>query len=145
MPKRASAGSAAYDVFVPSPYCLKYGRQVVKLGFQVEMPPIIALDDRSRSGYTLKGLLAYDEDGKEYRIDADVELGLIDSDYRGEVGALLIVRDSEVVNRELYLIPGQAIAQMKFCYVPPTNLILTDDELSETERGDRGFGKLNNE
>jgi len=145
MPTRASDGSAAYDVFIPKKTPLRYGRQIIPLGFAIEMPQHIALDCRTRSGYSAKGLIAYQEgSGMELRIDADVQLGLIDSDYRGEVCAILNVRDPRIHTFPMYLAFGQAVAQMKFCYVPQTRLQVVK-ELSTTERGENGFGKHNNE
>lgn len=144
MPERATKGSAAYDVYVPERVKLQYGRQIIPLGFAVEMPDYLALDNRTRSGYAAKGLIAEQDNGYELRLDAEVTLGLIDSDYRGEVGCILNVRDVRVNNFDIYLTKGQAIAQMKFCFVPQTELIEVA-ELTDTERAEKGFGEANNE
>ena len=138
MPKKATKGSAAYDAYLPVTYKLKPGRQVLPLGFAIEMPEILALDCRSRSGNSAKGLLVRDVTGAELRIDADVQLGLIDSDYRNEVGVIINVRDSRCEYLDLYVERGQAIAQLKFCYVPAVKLVEVE-ELSKTERTG-GFG-----
>lgn len=143
IPVRVTEGSAAYDAKLPSDYELKYGRQIVKLGFALSMSKEIALDDRTRAGYAAKGLLCYDEDDNEYRIDADVILGLIDSDYRDEVGVILHVKDEIVKTKKLFLKRDQAISQLNFIFVPQTEFIVVD-ELDETDRIG-GFGKQNGE
>lgn len=142
MPARATKGSAAYDAYVPEDTDIHYGRQIIPLGFKLEMPPIIEMDDRTRAGYAAKGIQAYDADGKEYRIDADVKFGLIDSDYRGEVGAIIVVRDIRCFYNTLHLKKHQEISQLLFQIVPETEFVITD-EISQTERGEKGFGQAN--
>lgn len=142
MPAKATKGSAAYDAYVPSDIDIHYGRQIIPLGFKLEMPIDIELDDRTRAGYAAKGIQAYDADGREFRIDADVQLGLIDSDYRGEVGAILIVRDIRCFYNTLHLKKHQEISQLLFQSVPDTDLLIVDS-LSKTERGEKGFGAAN--
>lgn len=62
-------------------------------------------------------------------------IGVIDSDYRGEIQVGLINHGSEpfTVHR------GDRIAQMFFLPVAHANLLITDT-LDETERGTGGFG-----
>ena len=62
-------------------------------------------------------------------------LGVIDSDYRGEIKVALINHGEEpfVVN------PGDRIAQMMFVPVFAASLI-ESDELDDTARGEQGFG-----
>lgn len=143
IPSRVTEGSAAYDAILPCNYELKFGRQIVPLGFAISMPKDIALDDRTRAGYAAKGLLCYDEDNNGYRIDADVILGLIDSDYRNEVGVILHVKDEIVKTKKLFLKRDQAISQLNFIFVPQTEFVVTD-ELDKTDRIG-GFGKQNGE
>ena len=60
----------------------------------------------------------------------------IDSGYRGELKVLLVNTDPKVpfeVNR------GERIAQLVIQKVEQAEFIITED-LSETERGDGGFG-----
>ena len=62
--------------------------------------------------------------------------GLIDSGYRGELKVLLVNTDPKEpfeVNR------GERIAQLVIQKVEQAEFIITED-LSETERGDGGFG-----
>ena len=62
-------------------------------------------------------------------------VGIIDSDYRGEIGL-------NVVNMGIgwaEIVPGERLAQIVIlpCYVAEFEQV---DELSESERGSRGFG-----
>ena len=159
MPSRVTDGSAGYDALIPCDYAPVKGRQIIPLGFAIAMPKTLALDSRTRSGYAAKGILCYDNQGNEYRMDADVILGLIDSDYRNEVGIILNVHDAfayptkETIENTgsdwnmhingVHFKRGQALAQFKFCVVPETEFEEVD-ELDETDRIG-GFGKQNGE
>ena len=149
-PELASDGSAAYDAFVPERTELKYGRQIIPLGFKMAMSERLGLDNRTRAGYSAFGLKVVDQNDKEYRIDADVQLGLIDSDYRKEVGTILTVRSWRLLpivkfftRKKYFLQKHQAISQLAFRLVPETVLVQVD-ELDTTDRVG-GFGEQNNE
>lgn len=149
MPKRATEGSVAYDVFVPEYTVVKKGRQVIPLGFAIELPNCnYEAKIEPRSGFSSKGMEGYSRrivhEGvskrMEYiavqpdRFNADVLVGKIDSDYRGEVG--VIIKNDD--DREFIIEAGTRIAQMTFYNVPET--VLTEvEELTETERKG-GFG-----
>lgn len=62
-------------------------------------------------------------------------VGVIDSDYRGEIRVAVINLGSEPVTIE----PGERIAQMGFFPVGRAEFRLAD-ELGDTERGAGGFG-----
>lgn len=61
--------------------------------------------------------------------------GTIDAGYRGEIGVILINHGKEPFTIE----KGMRIAQLVVQYVPQV-FIEETDELSDTERGDKGFG-----
>ena len=85
------------DVTLNMPWC-HMGRGHINLRFGVQLPPNIGLDIRSRSGFSNKGMeldVAFFNDMDEkvgymthVRADVDVVLGLVDEDYKGDVGAL---------------------------------------------------------
>lgn len=81
-----------------------------------------------RSGYSSKGFEAYEADSKR-RIDADVIVGKIDSDYRGEIGVIVHSRE----NKNFFIHKGQRIAQLTFYKVEAADFELADT-LSETLR-----------
>ena len=94
----------------------------VPLGFAVEIPEGYEMQIRPRSGLAKKNKII-------------AVLGTIDSDYRGEVGAIIINH-----SKSIFIIkPNDRIAQAVVCPVIRAEWYLTD-ELSETERGEGGFG-----
>lgn len=159
LPKRATAGAVAYDVFVPEDTVVKKGRQVIPLGFAIELPNCnYEAKIEPRSGFSSKGMEGYSHRierepvfdtrivggvgvkmveciaDQPDRFNADVLVGKIDSDYRGEVG--VIIKNDD--DREFIIKAGTRIAQMTFYNVPET--VLTEvEELTETER-EGGFG-----
>ncbi|MBQ0073140.1 MAG: hypothetical protein KBT34_02975 [Prevotella sp.] len=143
IPERITKGSAAYDAKLPRDYKLEFGRQILPLDIAMSMPEYLYLDSRTRAGYAAKGILAYDKDGKEYRLDADLILGLIDSDYTDAIGAIVHVRDERVKYLDLYVHRGQAIGQLNFGFRIDT-IFEEVEELEETERKG-GYGKMNGE
>ena len=62
--------------------------------------------------------------------------GTIDSDYRGEVKIILgnLGTKDEVINH------GDRVAQFVLAPVTQAHFMVSDDELSKTERGSGGFG-----
>ena len=159
LPKRATEGAVAYDVFVPEYTVVKKGRQVIPLGFAIELPNCnYEAKIEPRSGFSSKGMEGYSRRivhenvvdtrlvggvgvkmveyiaAKPDRFNADVLVGKIDSDYRGEVGVIIKSDD----DREFVIKAGTRIAQMTFYNVPET--VLTEvEELTETDRKG-GFG-----
>ena len=142
LPTRVTKGSAAYDAIIPEDYKLKYGKQIIPLGWCSAMQNCLEMNCRTRAGYAAKGLKC-EINGVEIRIDADVRLGLIDSDFRNEIGVILDVKDPVVYLNDAYIRKGQALAQLDFAFVPETQLQVVG-ELDETERTG-GFGQMNNE
>lgn len=159
MPKRATEGSVAYDVYVPEDTVIKQGRQVIPLGFAIELPDkTYEAKIEPRSGFSSKGIEGYEivqvsqdviiakwvrglRTGPTELIsassdcfNADVLVGKIDSDYREGVGVIINNNDT----REFQIKAGMRIAQMTIYRVPETEFVEVE-ELSETERAG-GFG-----
>ena len=63
------------------------------------------------------------------------EIGTIDETYRGEIGVILL--NTNDVPKKIY--KGDRIAQAVLAPVLRAEFVEVD-ELSETERGDKGFG-----
>lgn len=134
LPQRMSFGAAAYDLFLPQEVYIRPGRQVIGLGFSMEIPNGYAAEIQPRSGFASKGML----DDSDERMDADVMYGLIDSDYRGEVGVIIHSKE-----RFSFGVPkGMRIAQMIIRKVEEPAFVEVES-LDETERGDGGFGSTN--
>lgn len=135
IPTKATDGAAAYDVYAPLTILVKSGRQVIDLGFAIELPEGYEAKIEPRSGYSSKGfagVIDYTSD-TERRFDCDVLQGKIDSDYRASVGVILCNRD-----RNFYIRKGQRIAQLTIYKVE--NAEFVPGELSDTDRGQGGFG-----
>ena len=99
-------------------------RTLVPCGIALAIPRGYEAQIRPRSGLALKRGLSIPN-----------APGTIDSDYRGEVGVILVNLGAETVRIE----PGDRIAQM--VVAPVTRVALREvDELEETERGAGGFG-----
>lgn len=149
MPQKQHEGDAAFDVFVPEDVILRHGRQIIDLKFSIELPIGYAATIQPRSGFSSKGieveehfdLFGQGADVDNVRIDGDVLRGLVDSGYRGNVGVILNIHSLGAYNEDFYhvLKKGTRIAQMQIVEVPQVDLIEVD-ELSDTDRGEGGFG-----
>lgn len=133
-PGKATPGSAAYDVYCPVDTPLRPGRQIIPLGLAIELPDGYEAKIEPRSGYSSKGFVATLGD-TEYRIDADVIQGKIDSDYRDGIGVIVHSREGNIYTIKA----GQRIAQLTI-YKVETADFLEVRELAESERNKGGFG-----
>lgn len=127
LPSYQSLHASGFDLVadVAEEQILKPGeRALVPTGISVEIAPGFEAQIRPRSGLALKK-----------GISMVNTPGTIDADYRGEVGVILINHgaDDFVIKR------GDRIAQMVICPVVRADIIEVT-ELSETWRGDGGFG-----
>jgi dUTP pyrophosphatase len=101
-----------------------FERALIKTGLFLEMEPHLECQIRPRSGLALKkGVTVLNTPGT------------VDSDYRGEVGVILI----NLSNETLVIEDGERIAQMVFCPIVKVNLIAVAS-LNDTARGAGGFG-----
>lgn len=99
-------------------------RHLVPCGFAMALPPGWEAQVRPRSGLALK-----------HGVTCLNSPGTIDADYRGQVHALLINLGGEPFT----ILPGMRVAQMVIAPLAQLHLV-TVDELSETARGEGGFG-----
>lgn len=128
IPFRATSGSAGMDLYacIDEPITLAGGEKaVIPTGIAIELPnEQLAAFVFARSGLAIKhgiGLLN--------------SVGVIDSDYRGEicVGLINQLREEYTIN------PDERIAQlviMPVSVIEPVEVL----ELGDTERGEGGFG-----
>ena len=125
IPKAAKVGDVAFDLYSVIDYELKSGeRYAVPTGIAIEIPAGYEGQVRPRSGLALK-------DG----ITVLNTPGTIDSGYRGEVKTIMINHGdiSFKINK------GMRISQLAIRPVPEVEFIEVD-ELSDTDRGEGGFG-----
>ena len=127
IPKQATAGSAGYDLCacIDAPQTIEPGeRCVFPSGLAAEIPAGTAGFVFTRSGLGIK---------KGIHVTNGV--GVIDSDYRGEIQIGLHNRSAEPYTVQ----PGERIAQMIIMpYFAPVIEEVTS--LTETDRGAGGFG-----
>lgn len=124
VPKRATEGAAGLDLQAVESKVIHVNRMVaVSCGFAFEIPPLCVGIIFPRSG------LAFNHGIQLFNV------GVIDSDYRGEVRVLLYNADDE----EYCIEKGDRIAQLVILQMPILKPIEVD-ELDESERGVRGFG-----
>ena len=127
IPKRATEGAAGYDLFTPDEFNIAAGeRKLVKTGIATEFYPWVQAQIWPRSGLAVK-------------VGLDTMAGLIDSDYRGEIGVVLI----NLGEHDLTFRVGEAIAQIVFMPVIH-GVVEATGQISETVRGAGGFGSTDN-
>ena len=126
IPKYETEGSAGFDLSSIIECIIKPGEQaLIPTGLAVEIPPGTELSLRPRSGLALK-----------FMISVTNTPGTLDSDYRGPIGIILINHS----RFKYYLVKkGDRIAQAVLSPIIVADIIEVD-ELSETDRGEGGYG-----
>ena len=125
LPRYQSADAAGMDLCSTIDFSLEpLERMLVPTGLRMEIPRGYEGQVRPRSGLALK-----------YGISMVNAPGTIDSDYRGEIGVLLVNLGQNRVEFKA----GERLAQLVICPVIQVELKQVDS-LSETERGAGGFG-----
>ena len=126
VPERAYAGDAGLDLSSCARVELAPGeRALVPTGLAVAIPEGHAGFVQPRSGLAAK-----------HGITIVNTPGLVDSGYRGELQVVLLNTDA----RESFVVEeGMRIAQLVVLALPEVELVEVD-ELTETQRGARGFG-----
>lgn len=122
-PTRGTEESAGYDL-----YAAQNGeidplkRSLIKTNISIAIP----------KGYY--GRIA-PRSGLAYKNGIDVMAGVIDSDYRGDVGVILYNTGADIFNVK----QGDRIAQLiiEKCHVADWDLA---EDLSDTDRGEGGYG-----
>ncbi|XP_028647459.2 deoxyuridine 5'-triphosphate nucleotidohydrolase, mitochondrial [Erpetoichthys calabaricus] len=122
-PSRGSTKAAGYDLYSAYDYVIPaMGKTIVKTDIQIAVPSGYYGRVAPRSGLAAKHFI-------------DVGAGVIDEDYRGNVGVVLFnfSKDDFEVKK------GDRIAQLiceRICYPDLEQL----ETLDQTDRGDGGFG-----
>lgn len=126
IPTRGSKEAAGYDLYaaIPESICINPHETIkVGTGLAFELPKGTFGAIFPRSGYATK-----------FGLRPANCVGVCDSDYRGEY-IVAIHNDSDSIQT---INPGERIAQL--ILMPYIAMIMIEDNLSETERGDGGFG-----
>jgi dUTP pyrophosphatase len=127
LPEYSTEGSAGLDLraCVEENFKLKPQEcKLIPLGFSIYKDPTLSALIIPRSGL-----------GSKHGIVMGNLVGLIDSDYQGELKVPLWNRSTE----DFLVSSGDRIAQMILVPIKQAKLRVVQD-FSETERGDKGFG-----
>jgi dUTP pyrophosphatase len=128
LPTRASTGAAGYDLYacISEPVEIKpHDLCKIPTGIAIALP----------DSYTVGLIFARSGLGVKHGIAPANAVGVIDSDYRGEIMVGLCNSGSEPYT----LSPGERFAQLVI--MPVCEAMLEEaDDLDETERGSSGFG-----
>lgn len=143
-PNYSTLGAAGADVYAIEDVTINPGQtKIVKTGLKMEIPYGYAVLVQMRSGLAAKTKLRLAN-----------SLGLIDSDYRGEIGVILEntepnIKDFKYDNNgnvigilygQSYTISkGDRIAQLRLVEVPRMKFVKIDS-VNETDRGEGGYG-----
>ena len=127
IPEYKSEGAAGMDLYanIDKPVILRpLQRKLIPTGLSIELEHGYEAQIRPRSGMALKN-----------GISILNTPGTIDEDYRGEVGIIAVNLSTD----EYIIQPQERIAQMVITKVEQADIEVVT-ELSDTERGDGGFG-----
>lgn len=123
LPRYAHEGDAGMDLFSCEDYVLNAGeRKLFKTGLSIELP----------EGYVS---LIWDKSGLAFKHGLTVLGGVIEYTYRGEYGVILY----NTSNEDFEIKKGDKIAQLLIQPICSADLEEVE-KLSETSRGDGGFG-----
>ncbi len=126
-PTRGSPLAAGWDLrAIEETKVMKGISSKVKTGLKIAIPAGYEGQVRARSSLGAKGLILPNAPGT------------IDADYRGELMVLM----TWIGEADSYTIPkGERVAQLIIAPVPNVSFVeVGESELSDTERGDGGFG-----
>ena len=127
LPHYETNASAGMDLraYIPEAITLQsLERAIIKTGLFIELPVGVEAQVRPRSGLAAKkGITVLNSPGT------------IDADYRGEIGVILV----NLSNEPFVVENGERIAQLVIAKHERADWNLVDS-LSETKRGEGGFG-----
>lgn len=115
-------GDACWDIYsIEDKIVPARGMAEINVGLATEIPEGWENQLRTRSSFAKKGLQCH--------------FGTVDSGYRGYLGVFMYNH----TDTDYQIIKGDKIAQVATRRVPEVTLTIVD-ELSESERGEKGFG-----
>lgn len=122
-PIKGSTKAVGWDLFACGTYeILPWSRQLIHTGIAVTPPDGYYCQVMPRSGLAIKGI--------------DIGAGVIDPDYRGEVGVLMINNSPTAYNVGHH----DRVAQLVPLSYMPQDLYMLVKDLDATDRGTNGYG-----
>ena len=123
MPTYSTEGAAGADLYAATSVTIPAGQRcLIPTGVSIEIPEGHFCYVMGRSGNTIKKGL-------------HVALGLVDEDYRGEIGVMAFNQSGDAIS----FAKGDRVAQMVILPYPKVEFNEVE-ELSETDRGAGGYG-----
>lgn len=123
LPKYNNPGDSGMDFYTPIEFALAPGcSMLIPLDLAFELPEGYGMNVRPTSGNTVKTSMR-------------VQLGTVDNGYRGNLGIMIDNIGKETIHFER----GRKIAQGVLVKEPQAKIIEVD-ELSESVRGNKGYG-----
>lgn len=134
-PEYSKVGDSGFDLraYLKESVTLKpLERKLIPTGLKFELPPNTELQVRPRSGMALK-----------HGISVLNTPGTVDEGYRGDVGVIAV----NLSNEDYTIEPGERIAQGVIMNVIGQNIstLTKTNSLTDTERGEGGFGSTGKE
>ena len=125
VPARGSAGAAGYDLSAAEDAVVPArGQAMIETGIIVQLPSDCYGRVAPRSGLAAKHCI-------------NVHAGVVDSDYRGTIRVILFNHS----DADFQVVAGDRIAQLVFERIyTPDAVVVPFAELTQTDRGDGGFG-----
>ena len=124
LPTRATPFSAGHDLYSAEYVVVpKRGRALVKTDLSIAIPYGTYARVASRSGLSVKNGI-------------ETGAGVVDFDYRGNVGVVL----HNLTDVDFVVEPGFRIAQLILEKIDMSEVVECTDELPSTDRGANGFG-----
>lgn len=124
LPFQSSKDAVGYDLYCSKSITIAHGNVGrVQTGLAFQIPPHLEMQIRPRSSFGAKGILIPNSPAT------------IDPDYRGEVQVLILNLSGTTITLDT----GDRIGQAVFTYRYQVSFLKVD-ELSDTERGEGGFG-----
>lgn len=132
-PAYKTAGAVCADIVSAEDVYLYPGElKLVRTGLHIELPPNWECQVRPRSGLAL-----------HQRLTLNNSPGSLDWDYRGDVSAMVISHQPQSsgtgTNLATRIKRGDRIVQLAICRAYQADFVEVE-ELSDTERGESGFG-----
>lgn len=127
LPQFQTAGACAVDLYANAESNITLNRlqkAMIPSGIAISLPPNVAAIIIPRSSTGSKGF------------SLSNSVGLIDSDYQGEIGISIRNTSSETITIE----KGMRIAQMMFVPVLKPEFVEVTEFSEKTDRGENGWG-----